>query len=199
MTETPILGLTGPTGSGKGLLAAWFAARGAAVIDCDRLSREVTQAGSPCLQELVAAFSEEILCADGSLDRAALARRAFASDAARQTLNRITHPHILALARKRAQEAIAAGVPLVVMDAPTLFESGLDADCSHTAAVLAPQEMRLRRILQRDGLTEDAAKQRMAAQPNDTFYRERATTVFCNDGTPSDLYRQAEEWWACTL
>lgn len=198
MRKTPILGLTGPTGSGKGALAAWLAARGAAVVDCDALAREVTAVGHPCLTELVQAFSADILHEDGTLWRARLAQKAFADDASHALLNRITHPHILALARERVAQAIASGAPLVVLDAPVLFESGLDRDCTHTVAVLAPEQTRLERILRRDGISAEAAQSRMSAQPEERFYLERASHIIVNNGNMEDLYKQAEEWWmAC--
>ena len=93
------IGLTGPTGSGKGLLSGWLSGRGAAVIDCDRVAREVTAPGHPCLAALAEAFSPAVLRPDGSLDRAALAARAFADAQSCARLNRITHPFILALCR----------------------------------------------------------------------------------------------------
>ncbi len=193
------IGLTGPTGSGKGLLSGWLSGRGAAVIDCDRVAREVTAPGHPCLAALAEAFSPTVLRPDGSLDRAALAACAFADAQSCARLNRITHPFILELCRERADAAQAAGRTLIVWDAPTLFESGLDRDCTDTVAVLAPPETRLARIRARDGLDEAAALLRMRAQHDDAFYREHADAVLDNDGTPEELYAKAERWLSCVL
>lgn len=179
-----ILGLTGPTGAGKGAVGALLAARGAYIIDTDRLAREAVAKGEPCLTALAARFGEDILRKDGSLDRAALAAKAFADPAEKAALEAITHPAIIA----RSQELLAAcDAPLAVIDAPLLFESGMDAICHVTLAVLAPADVRLARICARDGIDETAALRRMNAQPDDAFYRDRATHILINDGDEAQL------------
>ncbi len=182
-----ILGLTGPTGAGKGAVGAMLTKRGAQVIDTDRLAREVVEKGSECLRQLAAHFGDDILHADGTLDRAALAAKAFASPAEKAALEAITHPAIIA----RTQDILASSeAPFAVIDAPLLFESGMDALCDVTLAVLAPAELRLSRILARDGITEAAARQRMNAQPDDAFYRERADHILINDGDEAQLLKR---------
>ena len=177
-----ILGLTGPTGAGKGVVAAQLTAAGIPVVDTDRLARDVTAAGHPCLIQLAAAFSPAILREDGTLDRAQLASLAFASPEATARLNAITHPHIFALAEERLAAFWEQGMPVAVVDAPVLFESGMDRMCDRTVAVLAPAEVRLARICARDGLSEAQAKARMSAQPDDRFYEERADDLLYNEG-----------------
>ena len=191
------IGLTGPTGSGKSLVAALWAERGAAIIDADQIAREVTEPGSPCLAALTEAFSPDILRKDGSLDRKALANLAFADPAATKTLTEITHPPILALCRARAEAAAADGVPFIVFDAPLLFESGLAADCDLTVAVLADKEIRLSRIRERDSLTESEARLRMQTQPDDEYYTKRADRVLYNGGDIDELRAQAEAMLSC--
>ena len=191
------IGLTGPTGSGKSLVAALWAEHGAAIIDADQVAREVTAADSPCLAKLAEAFSPDILKADGSLDRRALAKLAFADPAATKMLTEITHPPILSLCRARAEAAAANGVPLIVFDAPLLFESGLDADCDLTVAVLAAPETRMERIRTRDALTESEARLRMQTQPDDAYYTERADRVIYNSGDLDDLRAKAEAILSC--
>jgi dephospho-CoA kinase len=95
---------------------------------------------------------------------------------------------------REIQTALDHGAPAVVVDAPLLFESGMDAVCQVTAAVLAPAEVRLRRICARDGLTEADAELRMKIQPPDAFYMDRADIVFCNDGAPETLRAQVTRW-----
>ncbi len=182
-----VLGLTGPTGAGKGAVGRILAQRGAQVIDTDRLAREVVEKGSACLAQLAAHFGEDILCADGTLDRAALASKAFASPAEKAALEAITHPAIIARTRD-----ILAGceASLVVIDAPLLFESGMDALCNMTLAVLASADVRLSRILARDGISEAAARQRMNAQPDEAFYRARADHSVINDGDEAQLEKR---------
>lgn len=196
-TESKQIGLTGQTGSGKSVVAAFWAERGAAIIDADAIAREVTKPGHPCLKALAEAFSPDILRADGSLDRKALAARAFTDPAATKKLTGITHPYILALCRERAAQARTAGAPFVVFDAPLLFESGLSDDCDLTVAVLADPDTRRARIRARDALTEAEARQRMRTQPNDFYYIARADRILYNNGDTEALRAQAEAVLLC--
>lgn len=174
-----ILGLTGPTGAGKGAVGRLLAQRGALVIDTDLLAREVVEKGSACLAALAEHFGQDILHPDGTLNRAALAAKAFADPAEKDMLEAITHPAIIA----RTHEILTdARESLAVIDAPALFESGMDAICDVTLAVLAPADVRLGRIMARDGIAEQAARLRMNAQPEEAFYRDRADYTLINDG-----------------
>lgn len=175
-----VIGLTGPTGAGKSTVAAAFAKAGALIVDADRLAREVVEKGHPCLLALASHFGNDILNADGTLCRPALAAKAFACAEETQRLNDITHPFIIARSRDILQSSNA---PLAVIDAPLLFESGMDGMCDQTVAVLAPDDTRLARIMERDGIDADKARQRMNAQPHEEFYRERATHILRNEGT----------------
>lgn len=188
--KKPIVwGLTGPTGAGKSTVTALLSQHGFAAVDADALAHEATQAQSPCLSLLAQAFSPVILRPDGSLDRAELARRAFSSEQAHQTLNDIVHPFVMARMRGILETEEAERF---VLDVPLLFESGADALCDRTLAVLAPAALRLSRIMQRDGISEQRARQRMKAQPDDAFYRERADDILENDGAPQTLVRQVK-------
>ena len=195
--KTIYIGLTGPTGSGKSLVAAMWAQLGAAIVDADLAAREVTRPGHPCLARLAEAFSADILFADGTLNRKALAKRAFADPAATLKLTAITHPPILKLCREQAAKASEEGAPFVVFDAPLLFESGLSADCDVTVAVLAAPETRMDRIRARDALTEPEARLRMQSQPDDDYYRVRADHVLYNNGNLDELRAQAEAIVSC--
>lgn len=174
-----ILGLTGPTGAGKGVVTARMREAGVLVVDTDRIAREVVEKGQPCLQALVDAFGDGILREDGTLDRAALAAAAFASDDAHQRLNAVTHPFIIERSLEYMKQS---GALRAVIDAPLLFESGMDRLCDATAAVLAPAPMRLERIMRRDGISREQAQLRMSAQPDDAFYRARVDHILNNDG-----------------
>lgn len=191
MNKLLVIGLTGPTGAGKSELTTILREEQIPVVDTDRLAREVVEPGGACLAGLVAAFSPAILLPDGSLDRKALAARAFASSETAQQLSALTHPYIIARTKVILKELAAAGEPLAVVDAPLLFESGMDALCDHTIAVTAPAARRLARICGRDGITEEQARRRMAAQQSDAFYAEQADEVLPNDGTLADFQGRA--------
>lgn len=189
--ELFVLGLTGPTGSGKSRVAERLATEGFPVVDADRLARQVTEPGSPTLAELAKAFSPDILRQDGTLDRRKLAALAFASPEATARLDAVTHPAILALGRRQLADLAAEGHRAAVLDAPLLYESGADALCGRVAVVLAPREERRRRILARDGLTPQEADRRMAAQPEDAFYTGRDAYLIDNSGTLEELDARA--------
>ncbi len=186
-----VIGLTGPTGAGKSTVAALWRENGIPVVDADALARQVTVPGSPSLAALVEAFSPAILAADGSLNRGELAKRAFATPESTERLNAITHPAIMALLRQRLEQLADQGHPVAVVDAPLLFEAGVDSLCHRIVAVTAPADKRLARIMARDGLDEQAAARRMAAQPTDEFYCRPGVTVLHNDTTERALRQQA--------
>ena len=179
-----VLGLTGPTGAGKGEVTKRLAAAGVLIVDTDRIAREVVEKGQPCLTALVQAFGDGILHEDGSLDRAALAAAAFSSPEGSKRLNAVTHPYII----ERSLEILrSSDSDRAVIDAPLLFESGMDACCDTTAAVLAPADVRLKRIMARDGISEEKARLRMNAQPQEAFYRERVAYIIENDSDAAAL------------
>lgn len=189
-----VLGLTGPSGAGKGALAAALAPYNVPQLDTDAIYHELLVPPSACLDELTAAFGSTILTHEGKLNRPALAAIVFAPDAPHELhakLNRITHAHILAETRRRIDACRAEGKPAVLVDAPLLYESGFDAECAHVIAVIAPSELRLARIMARDGLTREAAEARMRAQKDDDFYTARADFVVVNAGEPSALAAEA--------
>ncbi len=188
-----VVGLTGPTGAGKSAVAALLEKGGLSLIDADRLCREAVEPGTPCLAELAESFGRDILLPDGSLNRKELARRAFSSRESTERLNALVHPPVIAMTRERLARWEREGRRAALIDAPLLFESGLDAVCSLTVAVLAPEELRLRRIRERDGLTREEALRRMKAQPDEAYYRQRAGAVIENTGGLDSLRGKTEE------
>lgn len=174
-----VIGLTGPTGAGKSTVGDILRKEGCFVIDCDQVTRSPQVYDPPCLRELSEAFGPEIF-QDGVLDRGELARRAFASEQARSLLGQITFPRILRRVRELLAEGREKGYRVLVLDAPTLFESGLDSACSRILVVNAPKEERLARVLKRDGISQEAALRRLEAQPSEDFYTSRADWVVEN-------------------
>ena len=187
-----VVGLTGPTGAGKSTLADVWKERGVTIIDTDGLARRVVEIGTECLRQLTQTFSDIILNADGSLNRAKLAEIAFSTPENARKLNAITHPAILALTKQAIEDAANGGQSIVVVDAPLLFEAGFDALCDDIVAVIAPYEQRLQRIMQRDGITAEAAQRRMAAQQEDAFYCREGVTVVSNNSDVAALKQAAE-------
>ncbi|MDM4142247.1 MULTISPECIES: dephospho-CoA kinase [Mycobacterium] len=187
------IGLTGGIGAGKSALSSTFARRGAVIVDGDVIAREVVQPGTEGLAALVEAFGSDILLADGSLDRPALAAKAFRDDEARKTLNGIVHP----LVGNRRSEIIAS-VPedsVVVEDIPLLVESGMAPLFPLVVIVFADVEVRLRRLVDQRGMAEEDARARIAAQASDEQRRAVADIWLDNSGTPEELARRAEDVW----
>ena len=187
------IGLTGGIGSGKSTVSALLADRGAQVVDADVLAREAVAAGSPGLAAVVDAFGQDVLSADGSLDRPALAAVVFGDPAARATLDGIVHP----LVRARAVELITA-LPddaVVVQDIPLLVETGQAGAFDLVLVVEADPEARVARLVQR-GLGEDDARARIAAQASDEQRRAVADVVLDNSGSPEHLAEQVDRFWA---
>ena len=194
------VGLTGPSGAGKGTVASLFAAHGIPSVDTDRVYHDLLVPPSPCLDELTARFGREILCPDGTLNRGALAAIVFAEGHGNDLadLNAITHRHILGVVRERLAAYADDGIPAALVDAPQLFESGFDTECDFILSVLAPYEVRLARIIARDGLDEARARARLDASHPDSFFTQRSHAVILNTGERSameaDVRRLLTEW-----
>lgn len=186
-----VVGITGTTGAGKSTLTKLFADRGFFPVDADKIAREITEKGSPVLQELADTFGAEILLPDGTLNRKELAARAFADSEQTKKLNDITHPAILQKIRLLANEKSSDGVH-VVMDVPLLFECGMDVLCDYTVHITADHDTRLKRLRKRDGLSDEAIEKRMAAQHTEEYFTARSTFVVVNNDA-SDLNEQFEE------
>jgi dephospho-CoA kinase len=186
-----VLGLTGGIGSGKSVVAQMFARLGAAVVDADQLAREVVEPGQPALQEIATTFGPDVLLPDGRLDRPKLAGIIFASPGERAKLDAITHPRI----RARMDEEIKArraGPGVLIVDIPLLYENERIHTVEKVIVVWVDPQTQLRRIRQRDGISAEAARQRIAAQMPLEAKRARADHVIDNSGTREDTRRQVE-------
>jgi dephospho-CoA kinase len=190
-----LVGLTGGIGSGKSAVARLLADKGARIIDADQAARAVVEPGRATLRALADHFGDGILLPDGSLDRAGLARIAFADEASRQALNDITWPAIV----EEFTDAIDASPAdaIVICDAPLLAEGGPGSEREFAAVIVveAPREVRLERLVAR-GMDRDDAARRMAAQATDDERREYATYVIDNGGDLDALRRQVDAVWA---
>lgn len=179
MNRNLTVGLTGPTGAGKSTVAKKLREWGYAVIDADQTAREITQSGSPVLTELATAFGADIL-EDGILNRGKLAERAFSTPEQTKVLNAITHPPIIRRMEAEREAAFRSGTRVAVMDGAQLFESGADRICDLVVVVTAPEEIRLDRLLQRDQISAEKIKERMAVQFPCAYYERRADMIIRN-------------------
>ena len=179
-----VIGLTGPTGSGKSSASGIAENFGFQVIDCDKTARKATEKGTKGLNALVLVFGEEILLPNGSLNRKALAAKAFKDKKSTDLLNKTILPYIADIVIKQA-----AGRD-TLLDAPTLFESGINKICNKTIAVLADKDVRLKRIIARDNLTLKEAETRINAGKDEQFYRKRADYVLQNNGDENAFFKR---------
>lgn len=170
-----VVGLTGPTGAGKSSVTDVAKNLGFKIIDCDALARLAVEKGSDGLADIVKAFGDGVLNSDGTLNRKQLAALAFSASDKTELLNQTLLPHIVKLIKSQID------VPLVLLDAPTLFESGADSLCDDVIVVLCDEKTRKDRIIKRDGIDESAAELRIKAGKDDNFYIERSNNIVYND------------------
>jgi len=188
------VGLTGGIGAGKSEVSRLLVEHGAVLIDADRIAREVVEPGTPGLAAVVDAFGEEILTADGALDRPKLGSLVFADPEQLAVLNAIVHP--LVGARSRELEEAAAVDAVVVHDVPLLTENGLAPLYDLVIVVDASPETQLDRLVDRRGMTAQDARARMAAQASREERRAIADIVIDNDVPLDALRRRVEDVWS---
>lgn len=184
-----VIGLAGGSGSGKSVFCELLSRRGIQTIDCDSISHEVQEKGTPCFLELVERFGGEILFPDGNVNRGALAALVFSDEEALADLNRIMHKHILGVLRQRLYD-LSATEKLVVVEAPLLFESGFDRECDLVVGLLSARKEE--RIIERDKLTEKAARARLDNQLTDEELEEKCDLLLYNDSAVLHLEEEAD-------
>ena len=189
-----IIGLCGQSGAGKTTALDVFSSLGTAVVDCDAIARLVTQKGNECLDELSGYFGKEILDSDGNLIRQKLADIAFSEERYLEKLNEITHRHILREVFALVDKCRSQGLWATVIDAPVLFESGLDKDCDTTLAICAEREKRIERIILRDGISRERAEARIARQLSEKELEELCDFVIYNNGSEAELVSKITDY-----
>ena len=177
------VGLTGGVAAGKSTVSKLLELHGAAIIDHDQLSRDVVAPGTPGLDQIVAHFGADILLDDGSLNRQALGSIVFSDDDARRVLENIVHPAVKQAGRDAEEQARKAGATLIVHDIPLLVETGQQKKFDVVVVVETPREVRIERMVERRGLSREAAEARVAAQASDE--ERRAAADFVIDGGAS--------------
>ena len=189
-----VVGLTGGIGSGKSTVSELLVQRGAVLIDADAIVRELQQPGSPMLATLAERFGNEIITADGALDRQALADKVFADPEAVKALNKIVHPAVGVEMARRVQTYVGTDA-VVVLDIPLLTENPRD-NLQGKIVVDVPVEVQVERLVRFRGFDEADARARIARQATREQRLELATFVVDNSGAPDDLAAQVEQLWA---
>lgn len=174
-----IIGLTGMSGAGKSTVCRLLQEKGWEIIDCDIISREVVEPNSPCLKEIADSFGENFITESGNLDRRLMGAAIFSDSDKRMLLNSIIYPYIsyTVIGRVASSER-----KYIVIDAPTLFESGIDDICDIIVSVVADREALALRIMKRDNITYDQAISRLSSQFDKNFYIEKSDFHIENDG-----------------
>lgn len=188
------IGLTGNIASGKSMVARLLEDRGAVIIDADRIGHELIGPDGPARAAVLERFGPGILGPDGEIDRGRLGRIVFADPAARQRLNEVVHPLLIAGIRRRLAAAAEQGVEVIVLDAALLYEFGLEGEFDRIVAVSAPAELRVARLVVR-GLPVDEAWRRVRAQGSPADKEKRADRVIVNDGRPEELAASVADFW----
>lgn len=187
-----IIGLTGGIGTGKSTVSAYLAQKGCKIIDADLISHQMTEAGSPCLAEIKDAFGEDVFLRDGNLDRKKVGRLVFADATKKKTLEQIITRRVIEKTLRILQDCRAQQEDLVVLDAPLLFECGMQRYTDETWLVVCRTETRLRRIAARDGLAEEDIQKRIANQMSTEQKEKLADYIIDNSRDLAWLYAQVD-------
>lgn len=177
------VGLTGSSGSGKGYVSSIIKDSGIPCLDTDKVCRDVYKKGEDCYYDLVSFFGNDILDADGEIDRKALFNIAFPDKDKYEKLNSIAFMHIMKITKKWISEMEADGQKIVIIDAPMLFESGFDKLCDKVVAVTADFSTQISRIMHRDGISYDVALERLKKQKSNQYYESKSDYVLDNSAS----------------
>ncbi len=186
------IGITGGLGSGKTTVARFFGDRGAQVFDADLEAKLILLRHEPARQAVIEAFGEAVVNEAGEIDFERLAAYAFATPERQRRLNEIIHPEVILAAERETTAASRRGVAMFVLDAPLLFEARLEQYLDYTLAVVADEELRVKRARERGILTEEDIRKRARLQLSDKERAARADFVVRNNGTLDELYEQLQ-------
>ncbi len=195
----PVVGLTGGIGAGKSSVARLLRGLGVPVIDADQLARRVVEPGQEGLQAVVRRFGQEMLQADGTLDRGKLARVVFAKASELEALNDITHPEILRAAAREIQRLAEVGYRWAVYEAALIVDNSLHPGLDLLVLVDAPEPARLRRVMDRDRRSAQEVLARMATQVRPQRLREAADLIIDNGGSAAELSEATERAFAALV
>lgn len=191
-----VIGLTGGIGSGKSTVAAMLAARGAIVIDADRVAHDVYAPGTEGFDRVVARFGQDVIGSDGTIDRKALGERVFGDSGALAELNGVIHPLVRKEIARRVLEATRTRPEAtIVIEAALMTETGWTGGAGALWVVLADPEIALRRLIRDRGMSEAEARLRIRMQATNAARRKHATVVIENDGTVEELATAVDRAW----
>lgn len=184
----PVIGLTGGIGSGKSTVADMLVAHGAALADTDRIAHSLTEPGGAAIPAIREAFGDDVIAADGRMDRAAMRALAFSDPAVRRRLEGILHPMIRDRTQAQIEAAVRDGAPYVVVAVPLLVESGnWRGRYDRVLVVDCPPEVQVERVMRRSGLTREQVEAILAAQADRAVRLAAADDVVDNGGPPDAL------------
>ena len=190
-----VIGLCGPSGSGKGVLCEGFSKIGIPTINADEIYHDLTSGAGECMDALRSEFGDEIVNPEGGLDRRALAKLVFSSegsDERRKRLNEISHKFVIDEIH-RILDGLKADNKYAVIDAPLLFESGLAMECDLKVCIEVDDNIRIERICKRDGISKKEARARIKSQMDDRALDRVCDYVIDNYGTKEEMYLAAEK------
>lgn len=193
-----IFGITGQTGSGKSTVSEQFRALGVDVLDADFAARVVCEPGTPCLAEIIESFGRDMLLPNGELNRRRLGTVVFSDPAKLERLSKITHYYIREWVLQKIRQSKSM---LCAIDGAVLIGSNMESLCRAMVAVVAEPDIRKKRIMARDGLSEEEAVKRIAAQEDEDFYRKHADFIIENNSgiqaleqQTKKIYDQMKQW-----
>ncbi len=190
LDEMKVIGITGPTGAGKTTALHVLEEMGGRVVDCDAVYHDLLRHSQPMRQQLRKRYGDKVFLPDGNLDRKALGAIVFDDSHALADLNEITHKYVGQAVEQLLAQAKQEGVPAVAIDAIALFESGIADICHCTVAVTASDEVRVKRIMAREGISEEYARLRIKAQKKEDWFRANCDYVLSNNGSHAEQFRE---------
>lgn len=188
-----IIGLTGGIGTGKSTASEYLRKQGFSIIDADRISREIVEPGTLLLKELEKNFGSGIIKDDGTLDRKALAAIVFSDKEKKSRLDGLMHGHILDEIERKISESQSGEGRGIIVDAPLLFETGLEKKCDQVWLITADEKLRILRVCERDGMDPEEVRARIQNQMADEEKKERAHRIVDNSGSKEALLAQLAE------
>lgn len=176
-----IIGITGSSGAGKTTLSKILNEReDVELIDADKVVRQMTVPGTEYLKEIEETFGKDILLEDGNLNRKILASKIYNDEKARKDLNKLTFKYVVDEILERIKKINNPQTKIVIIDAPLLFESGLEKCCNIVVSLIADEELKIKRICKRDNIDEETARKRLKIQHDNKYYIEKSDYVIHN-------------------